>query len=797
MPSPSETFTADGELYRLLLESVEGHAIFALDPLGRIASWSPGAEKILGYRESGARGLPFSALYSRDEVDEGVPAALLRGAETEGRASAEGWRVRADGALIRVLDTVSPMRGPAGELRGFAVVTRDRTGRHEVDEQLRLRERQLSQAHRLARLGSWEWDVRENRVAWSDELYRIYGLEPQEFGATFAAYLARVHPDDRDRVREGIERAVSDCRPFEFEERIVRPDGTTCLLRSRGEVVTDESGAPVRLIGACQDVTEQRAAETRALDLARAQAAQAAAEREADRLEFLAGAGAVLASSLDYETTLRNVARLAVQSVADWCAVDVVGVDGTLRRVAVEHPDPTKIALAVRLQAEYPADPGATSGVAHVVRTGTVEVVEEIPEALLVESAKDAEHLRILRELGLRSYIIAPLTTRGETLGALLFVNAESGRAFTRSDVTLAQELARRAAVAIENARLVEELRESNARLEEQAAELEMQTEELQAQAAHLEELMSDLEATNEELQAQSEQLQQMTAEMEAANAQLQAANDALEVRTGEAEQANRAKAEFLATMSHELRTPLNAIFGYADLMDIGVHGPVTEAQREALERIKRNQRHLLSLINDILNFAKLEAGKVELRIADVPLEETLAGMEALVEPQLRARSLAYENVPCDPSLRVRGDRERIEQVLLNLLGNAIKFTEPGGRITVQCEPDEERVSIRVRDTGCGIPPEKLESVFDPFVQVDRRRNESSQQGVGLGLAISRELARAMGGELTGESREGEGSVFTLTLLRGNRESDGNVFAGRSPREDAGAPVSAAEEGAA
>jgi PAS domain S-box-containing protein len=779
MPPTSRAVPADGEqLHRLLLESLEDHAIFALDPEGCVVSWTPGAERVKGHPRDAVLGRHFSRFYPEEEVRAGTPAALLRAA-AERPTEIEGWRVRGDGSRFWARETFTVLRGASGAPAGFAVVTRDRTARREAEERLHLRERQLSQAHRLARLGSWEWEVAENRVRWSDELYRIYGLEPQEFGATFAAYLERVHPDDRDAVRESIEAAVRAGRPFDFEERIVRADGEVRRLRSRGEVVTDADGRALRLIGACQDVTEQREAEEKALELAREQAARAAAEEEARRLEFLAESSALLASSLDYETTLRNVARLAVERVADWCAVDLLDAGGTLRRVAVEHPDPERVALAKRLHEAYPPDPDAPAGVPHVIRTGTMEVVDRIPEALLEASACDAGHLRLLRELGLRSYVAAPLTARGETFGALLFVNAESGRAFTPSEVTLARDLARRAAVAIDNARLVEELRDSNARLEEQAVELEMQAEELQAQAAHLEELMAEAEAANDELQTQSEQLQQMTAELEAANAHLQATNDALAARTGEAEQANRTKADFLATMSHELRTPLNAIFGYADLLELEVHGPVTDAQREALERIKRNQRHLLSLINDILNFAKLEAGRVELRIADVPLAETVAGMEALVEPQLRARGLAYEQAPCDPSVRVRGDRERLEQVLLNLLGNAIKFTEPGGRITVSTDAEGDRVRVRVRDTGCGIPPEKLDEIFDPFVQVDRRRGGESQQGVGLGLAISRELARAMGGDLAAASREGEGSVFTLTLLRGAREVEGSIFAGR------------------
>jgi PAS domain S-box-containing protein len=252
------------------------------------------------------------------------------------------------------------------------------------------------------------------------------------------------------------------------------------------------------------------------------------------------------------------------------------------------------------------------------------------------------------------------------------------------------------------------------------------------------------------------------------------------------AEEANLAKMQFLSTMSHELRTPLNAIGGYVDLMELAIHGPVTEAQRKSLERIKVNQQHLLSLINDVLHYAKIEAGSVEYEIEDLPVNELLGELEPLIEPQVRTARLEYRCAPGDPSLTARGDWERIRQILLNLITNALKFTPSGGQIAVSCEGDPRWVRIRISDTGRGIPAAMVQKIFDPFFQLrNEQSRDSSRLGVGLGLAISRDLARGMGGELSVESTPGRGSTFTLSLPTGGRGEDDP---GRLAGEDRGTP---------
>jgi PAS domain S-box-containing protein len=357
----------------------------------------------------------------------------------------------------------------------------------------------LEQAQMSAQLGGWEWDIARNIVSWSDELFRLYGLQPQSEPITFEGFLGRVHPEDRSIVQQNIERAFENRTGFRFEHRILRPDDTVRWLLATGTVIVNAKGEPVRMVGAGQDITEQHAA-----------------------------------------------------------------------------------------------------------------------------------------------------------------------------------------SVALRDAR-------------------------------------------------------------------------------ASAEAANRAKVDFLASMSHELRTPLNAIAGYGELLRMEILGPLTPRQRESLERLQRSQQSLQRLVEDILSFARIEAGRPSLTLAGVDVHGALANVSDIIAPQARERKIDFEYVKSPAGLSVLADRGRVEQIVLNLLTNAIKFTGPAGRVTLSATCHDSSVAITVTDTGIGIPPEHLERVFEPFVQLSTTHSARTA-GVGLGLAISRDLARGMGGDIRVTSVVGVGSEFSLIL---------------------------------
>lgn len=482
-----------------------------------------------------------------------------------------------------------------------------------------------------------------------------------------------------------LQLAATTGRSIPYSEHdLVFQDHTRVTLLASAAPIIDDDGHVRGSVGAFIDITARKRAEI------------------ASRI--LAEASAAFAGSLDIGRTFSVLAQRVVPEMADVCVIFVVREGGSIGVVAMESTD---VSMLQRLQAfdqRFPVDGTPTHPVWHALRDSRSILVPSVNDASIASMLSGEQSvIELARDTGTTSLLMVPIATRGRVLGAMGMGTRGMRRQFDQGDLALAEELARRAAMALDNAHLL-------------AAE------------------------------------HRARGEAEAARA--------------EAERASRAKSDFLAMMSHELRTPLNAIAGYAELIELGLRGAVTDAQVVDLQKIRQNQRHLLGLINSVLNFARLDAGRVMYDLANVPVAASVRAVESLIEPQLRERQLVYQISPCDATVTARADSEKLQQILLNLLGNAAKFTAAGGRIDISCAAEARLVRLSVRDTGIGIPAEQFERIFEPFVQANRTIR-SSKEGVGLGLAISRELARGMGGELTVESEVGVGSTFTLTLPRG------------------------------
>jgi len=543
-------------------------------------------------------------------------------------------------------------------------------------------------------------------------------------------------------------------RPMSRWQRVVASSGVAVVVLVIG-VVTYSGSIRTRDAGAWVEHTHLAIDRTRATisDLKDAETGQ--------RGFILTGDEAYLAPYTNALTAL----------AADTSALRLLTADNPVQQ---RHLDELAPLITARLaELDYSIELRRTQGLAAAVARLRTNRGKQIMDSLRARLATMESTERSL--LATRSTVeeyhseIVTLVLIGGTLAAVLFAIVLNGLLTRYAD---AQTAAARA------------LTLQNTQLESQTLELELQNQQLQEQASELELQQQHLHEQATELEAQNEQLQQQTTELERQTEELHVATEELEGRTREserarvaaeqaqlvAESANRAKAEFLATMSHELRTPLNAIGGYVDLMQLGIRGAVTPEQLDDLARIKKSGRHLLALINDILNFAKLEAGKVDFNVADTSVLELVGGVEALVSPQMHAKGIRIVYERCEPDIATRADAEKVQQILLNLLTNAQKFTPSGGRVGITCGTADDFVSIAVSDTGRGIPADKLESIFEPFVQVDRHLATDtvpySQRGIGLGLAISRELARAMGGDITAKSVVEHGSIFTLTLPR-------------------------------
>jgi PAS domain S-box-containing protein len=433
--------------FRLLVEAVQDYGIYMLDPYGRVVSWNEGAERIKGYEEGEVLGRSFEIFHTAEDRAAGRPQRALEVAAREGVFRDERWRLRRDGSRFWAHVTLTALRDEDGTLLGFAKVTRDLTDRRNSELALQESEERFRQLADNAREVFWLYSGDYTQLLYvSPAFEQVWGFPAEELNRDGTLWRDSVHPHDAPAMDAFMATLRKQRSVLRF--RIRRPDGEMRWLVTNGFPVTGPDGTVARIGGVTEDITEEVETE--------------------QQLRYLAEAGRVLTSSIDYEETLRNVSRLAVPQVADWCVVDILE-DGALNRLSVTHTDPAREAIAWELVRHYPPDVNAQGGVAEVLRTGIPQVFHEIPEAALQQIAQDDKHLQVLQELGLRSSMILPMTARGRVLGTISFVLAESGRRFNDDDLDFATELAARAALAVDNARLYREAQSARGEAERRA----------------------------------------------------------------------------------------------------------------------------------------------------------------------------------------------------------------------------------------------------------------------------------------------------------------------------------------
>jgi PAS domain S-box-containing protein len=512
----------------------------------------------------------------------------------------------------------------------------------QAHEELKLStQRQLSEAQSIARLGSWEWDLQDGRLSWSDEMYRLYGLEPASITIDYDFYRTMLHPDDRDISAEIVQNSLAAGEPFSYDHRIIRTDGEVRIFHARGKVISGPDGKAIRMLGTGQDVTESRRAEAalrEATEYAARQVAAEAAVQHLNRVFAQAPVMIVVLGGPEHRFELANDRALELLG-----SRDVIGL-----RVADVAPMIVERGFGQLLDRVY--------------ATNEAYIGNEVFIAINQPG----------RESGFFNFVFQPLSDESGPYGVLVVATDVSDLV----DARKAAEESQREAVA-----------------------------------------------------------------------------------------ASRAKSDFLARMSHELRTPLAAIIGYGELLADGITGPVTDEQKKQLGRIRSSANHLLAIIDEILTLARMEAGKESVDVRDVDVDELLESVVSMAEPLAERKGLRFENQHQASGLRMQTDPMKLRQVLLNLIANAVKYTD-NGTVSLATDASNGVVNFVVNDTGVGVDGQHLEKIFEPFWQVEHTTTRRAG-GTGLGLAVTRQFVDLLGGKITVKSELGAGSSFCVSIPRG------------------------------
>ena len=621
------------------------------------------------------------------------------------------------------------------------------------------------------------------------------------FGTSFSEQVADgwmkvVHPDDLPRTLKLWQASLDTGKPYENELRLRRAsDDSYRWHLTRALPMRNRRGEIVKWFGSNTDIDDRKRAE--------------------DAERFIVEAGETLGSSLDYRATLGTLAKMAVPRICDWSRVDILE-GGRLRTLAIEHVDPQKIELALELARRYPEDPEAAQGPPRVIRTGESELATEISEEKLSELAVDDLHLGLVRELGFQSYMCVPLVARGRTLGVISFVSAESGRRYGPEDLALAEELARRAGTAVENAQLYREVEERAqaarvletvgdgvvlvdldgvVRLWNKAAEAITRLQRADVVGRRAADVLpgwDDLVARVPVVGAPGPgSAPTLPIELDADERWLSVSGVGFDEGTvyafrdvTEERGLERIRQDLVSTVSHELRTPLAAIYGSALTLarqDLALE----EAMRsKLLDVIVEESSRLGDIVNDLLLVSQLDAGRLDLHVEQCDAQALAEGVVDAARTHL-PEGVTVELAAVGEDLPpVVADEGQLRQVLGNILDNAMKYSPEGGDVHMRLERVNGYVRFTVADEGLGIPPAERNRIFEKFYRLDPDMT-GGIGGTGLGLYISRELVHRVNGRIWVEPNSRRGSVFHVEIPVAAEPAT----AGGSPKRGRKAPV--------